>query len=99
VKGKALYTNFLNQEDHEKIYSEIKQINTPWLITYDNVNEISDIYQDYTQYEFSLSYTVNPKACRRATELLIASDVDKLESISKEIFKKIDLKKKEIIYA
>jgi hypothetical protein len=46
-----------------------------------------------------LSYTVNPKACRRATELLIASDVDKLESISKEIFKKIDLKKKEIIYA
>ena len=99
VKGKALYTNFLNQEDHEKIYSEIKQINTPWLITYDNVNEISDIYQDYTQYEFSLSYTVNPKACRRATELLIASDVDKLESINKEIFKKIDLKKKEIIYA
>lgn len=99
VKGKALYTNFLNKEDHKKIYSEIKQISTPWLITYDNVKEISDIYHDFVQYEFSLSYTVNPKSCRRATELLIASDVGKLESINKEIFKKIDLKKKEIIYA
>ena len=99
VKGKALYTNFLNQEDHEKISNEIKHIKTPWLITYDNVREISNIYQDYTQYEFSLSYTVNPKAYRRTTELLIASDVDKLESINKEIFKKIDLKKKEITYA
>lgn len=99
VKGKALYTNFLNQEDHEKISNEIKHIKTPWLITYDNVREISNIYQDFTQYEFSLSYTVNPKACRRTTELLIASDVDKLESINKEIFKKIDLKKKELTYA
>lgn len=99
VKGKALYTNFLNQEDHEKISNKIKHIKTPWLITYDNVREISNIYQDYTQYEFSLSYTVNPKACRRTTELLIASDIDKLESINKDIFNKIELKKKEITYA
>lgn len=99
VKGKALYTNFLNKEGHTQIYSKIKRIKTPWMITYDNVNDISDIYKDYIQYEFSLSYTVNPKSCRKATELLIVSDVDKLQSINGDIYKKIDLKKKEIKYA
>ncbi len=96
VKGKALYTNFLSKEDHQKIYSKIKRIKTPWVITYDNVKDISDIYKDYIQYEFSLSYTVNPKSCRKATELLITSDVNKLNSINEDVYKRIDLKEKKI---
>ena len=41
IKGKALYTNFLNEEDHKKIYQSIKKLKTPWLLTYDNVDDIS----------------------------------------------------------
>lgn len=96
VKGKALYTNFLNNEDHEKIYNEITKIKTPWIITYDNVKDISNIYQRYAQYEFHLSYTVNSKVNRKGTELLITNDVNKFECVDKSLFEKINLKRKEI---
>ena len=95
VNGKKLYTNFLKNEDHKKIAENIKQVKFPWMLTYDNVEDISDIYHEYTQYEFSLVYTVNPKVCRDATELLVVSDIKKFESINKEIFEKLNLKRKE----
>ena len=94
VKGKALYTNFLDDEDHKKIYKSINKVKTPWLLTYDNVEDISKIYKKYPQYEFNLSYTVNSKVNRIGTELMITSDVNKFESINQNIFNKINLKKK-----
>ncbi|MBQ4406084.1 MAG: DNA adenine methylase [Bacteroidales bacterium] len=99
IKGKALYTNFLNKEDHKKIYNSINEVKTPWLITYDNVEDIANIYKKYPQFEFNLSYTVNSKVNRIGTELMITSDVDKFESINKDIYKKFNLKRKEVHYA
>ncbi|MBP5372493.1 MAG: DNA adenine methylase [Bacteroidales bacterium] len=99
VKGKALYTNFLNEEAHQKIYKSINKVKTPWLLTYDNVEDIAKTYKKYPQYEFNLSYTVNSKVNRIGTELMITSDVNKIESINQEIYKKINLKRKEILYA
>lgn len=96
VRGKELYTNFLNKEDHENIYKSINRLTVPWLLTYDNVNDISEIYKDYTQYEFNLSYTVNSKVCRKGIELLVASDVEKIERISTDIRRKINLILKEV---
>ncbi|MBR4324465.1 MAG: DNA adenine methylase, partial [Bacteroidales bacterium] len=96
IKGKALYTNFLDKEDHKKIYKSINRVKTPWLITYDNVDDIAKIYKKYPQFEFNLSYTVNSKVNRLGTELMITSDVDKFESINQEISKKINLKRKEV---
>ena len=94
VKGKALYTNFLDDEDHKKIYKSINKVKTPWLLTYDNVEDICKIYKKYPQYEFNLSYTVNSKVNRIGTELMITSDVNKFESINQNIFNKINLKRK-----
>ena len=99
VKGKALYTNFLDDEDHKKIYKSINKVKTPWLLTYDNVEDICKIYKKYPQYEFNLSYTVNSKVNRIGTELMITSDVNKFESINQNIFNKINLKRKEVLYA
>lgn len=96
VKGKALYTNFLEKEDHEKIYKIISKLKTPWLITYDNVNAISEIYKKYNQFEFNLSYTVNPKVCRKGTELLMLSDISKIDNLNQEICEKINLKNKRV---
>ena len=96
VKGKALYTNFLDKEDHKKIFKSINKVKTPWLITYDNVDDIAKIYKRFPQFEFNLSYTVNSKVNRLGTELMITSDVDKFESINKEIYKKFNLKRKEV---
>jgi len=94
IKGKALYTNFLNEEDHKKIYQSIKKLKTPWLLTYDNVDDISKIYKKYPQFEFNLSYTVNSKVNRVGTELMITSDVDKIKFINQNICNKINLKRK-----
>ena len=91
VKGKKLYTNFLEKEDHLKIFKEITKIKTPWLLTYDNVPAISEIYKEFKQYEFTLSYTVNSIANRKGSELLVASDEQKLKKVSKEIKQKINL--------
>lgn len=99
VKGKALYTNFLNEEDHKEIYKSINKVKTPWLLTYDNVDDISKIYKKYPQFEFNLSYTVNSKVNRVGTELMITSDVDKIKSINPNIYNKINLKMKEVYYA
>lgn len=96
VKGKALYTNFLDKEDHIKIYKSITKVKTPWLLTYDNVDDIANIYKKYPQFEFNLSYTVNSKVNRIGTELMITSDVDKFESINTEIYKKINLQRREV---
>ena len=94
VKGKALYINFLEKEDHLKIYKEITSIKTPWLLTYDNVLEISDIYKNYRQYEFNLSYTVNSIANRKGSELLVLSDENKLTNVPKEIKEKFNLQRR-----
>lgn len=94
VKGKALYTNFLEKEDHLMIYNEIKKIKTPWLLTYDNVPEISDIYKQYKQYEFNLSYTVNSIANRKGSELLVSSDYKKLKEVPVEIKEKLNLRRR-----
>lgn len=94
VKGKALYTNFLEKEDHLMIYNEIKKIKTPWLLTYDNVPEISDIYKQYKQYEFNLSYTVNSIANRKGSELLVSSDYKKLKEVPVEIIEKLNLRRR-----
>lgn len=94
VKGKALYTNFLEKEDHLRIAKEISKIRTPWLLTYDNVPEISEIYKNYKQYEFTLSYTVNSIVNRKGSELLVSSDDQKLKKVSKEIKQKINLQRR-----
>ncbi len=94
VKGKALYTNFLEKEDHLMIYNKIKKIKTPWLLTYDNVPEISDIYKQYKQYEFNLSYTVNSIANRKGSELLVSSDYKKLKEVPVEIKEKLNLRRR-----
>ena len=44
-KGKDLYLNSYGNNDHEKVAEEVKRIVKPrWIITYDNVKPIRDIY-------------------------------------------------------
>ena len=71
-KGPGLYTNFYRATDHEALASRIDRIETPWVVTYDDVPEIRDLYAGRRQYSFNLQYSLNQK--RTGTELLIASD-------------------------
>lgn len=44
-KGKLLYRNSYNHEDHKKLSLFIKNLDIPWIVTYDNVDEIRDLYK------------------------------------------------------
>lgn len=70
-KGSSLYTSFYRPNDHAILAKSILELRCPWIVTYDNAPEISDLYRDRRQYEFDISYSVETK--RLGTELLIPS--------------------------
>lgn len=70
-KGAKLYTSFYKPEDHAALADKVMDINRPWIITYDKVDEIKKLYKDRRQFEFNLNYSVAQK--RVGTEIMIAS--------------------------
>lgn len=73
-KGQKLYKNFFTHNDHQRIHDIItKEIFVPWIITYDNVSEIEDLYKDFTIQKFDLTYSVANKGT--ASELMILSNM------------------------
>ncbi|WP_373755440.1 MULTISPECIES: DNA adenine methylase [Neisseria] len=71
-KGSSLYTNFYKPKDHADVAQAILILDKPWIITYDNVEEISKLYQNCRQYPFNINYSLQTK--RKGSELLITSD-------------------------
>lgn len=59
VKGKGLYRNYYDHDDHERIASllQCKDFNRPWMVSYDNVNEIKQMYGLSRSLSYGLSYT------------------------------------------
>lgn len=71
MKGSTLYTNFYNPEDHQQLANLIMGLHHPWILTYDDAQEIQDLYPSHPQYKFNLNYSAAKK--RKGTELLITS--------------------------
>ncbi|MDA3835049.1 MAG: DNA adenine methylase [Spirochaetales bacterium] len=63
VKGKGLYRNYYEHDDHIAIAKAIqkKKFKWPWVVSYDNAEEICRMYQ----FSRSLSYGLNYTAQRR----------------------------------
>lgn len=74
-KGKQLYLNFFNYDDHVRIEEMVNSLmNCDWVITYDDVPEIADIYSDHVLRRFDLNYSVAVK--RKASEIIIFKEID-----------------------
>lgn len=69
VKGSGLYRNFYNHEDHINIAQTLSNVEHPWIVSYDDVKEIKEIYSNYRQDEYVLSYTAQEK--KKGTEVMI----------------------------
>lgn len=82
VKGAELYRNFYQHEDHVNIANTLKEISLPWVVSYDNVQEIRDIYHSYQTNDYSLNYTAQDK--KIGSEIIIYNDNLIKPSISKE---------------
>jgi DNA adenine methylase len=95
-KGPELYTNFFTYEDHKRISQEIKKINCPWIVTYDNVDKIIELYNGYICKEFDLNYSVANTG--KSSEIMFINSNDmwptQEELINANI--RINLRKKEL---
>ena len=58
LKGSSLYMNNYNESEQEIISERIKSIkNVKWIVSYDNVKEIKELYKKYPSKEFSFKHT------------------------------------------
>ena len=72
-KGPGLYTNFYIHGDHVNLANHIidKLKRRKWIVTYDNVNEIKNMYSKVDKIEFELQYTLQEK--KSASEVMFFS--------------------------
>lgn len=74
-KGQKLYKNFFVSKDHQRICDVItKEISAPWIITYDDVSKIADMYRGYGMRKFDLRYSAANKGI--ASELMFFSNIE-----------------------
>jgi len=71
-KGKMLYMNYYVKEDHEKLAEIIKTLEHKWILSYDDVSDITEIYDWKKPTNFSINYS-SYKA-KVGKELFFASD-------------------------
>ena len=72
IKGRDLYLNYYNDDDHRQIARAISAYSGKWLISYDAVDFLKDLYKDYRQCEYYLSYSAgNPS---KGKEIMVYSN-------------------------
>jgi DNA adenine methylase len=73
VKGKDLYLNYYKHNDHEEIAKKIAGLSKhKWVVSYDNVNPICDLYSKFRQVKYSLNYSA--ASANKGEEVMIFSD-------------------------
>lgn len=90
-KGKQLYKNFFIEKDHQQIFDLIDQLPCPWMVTYDNAEEIKRIYGNHTCWYFDLVYGVANSG--KTSEVLFISDDNLLPSITDKSSTKVNFRK------
>lgn len=62
VKGQGLYRNFYEHDDHVAVMNALNNTNFPyWIVSYDNHEEIKNIYNKFRIKEYDLQYTAHKK--------------------------------------
>lgn len=76
-KGKSLYLNFYNHEDHENLRNLLANLrDLKWMISYDDVTPIKDLYAGFNSSLHTLNYSLQTK--RKTNEFFVFSDTIKL---------------------
>lgn len=68
-RGQDLYLSFYKPDDHSNLAARIKNLERPWMLTYDDTPEIEALYSGLSIYRKSLIYYAQVK--RRTSELLV----------------------------
>ena len=82
LKGKSLYMNHYQHNDHEAVSEAIKNIkNIHWITSYDNTPEIKELYKnnDIQKKEYSFFHTAH--TIKKGEEILFFSKNLKLPDV------------------
>jgi len=78
--GPKLYFNYYKPNDHILLSKYIQnKLRHPWIITYDNIKEISELYNSQKSFVFELAYSANLH--KKGRELLIFSSQLNIDSL------------------
>lgn len=72
VKGQGLYTNYYEHTDHEEISRLIPSIEQHWIVSYDNVPQIQQMYTGFSKMVYGLSYSATERY--KGSEIMFFSD-------------------------
>ena len=73
VKGRKLYNNFYTHADHEGIRDVlVLHRDARWMLSYDDVDPIREIYSDFSPTTYHLAYSAGRKG--QGSEVIFASD-------------------------
>ena len=71
--GSSLYLNAYNHQDHENLRNLMAGLrNLKWMISYDDVEEIHQLYEGFHTAQHELSYFLQQK--RKTNEFFVFSD-------------------------
>ena len=74
MKGRDLYYDYYEPEDHEGVASFVKQqiLRQKWIVSYDNVKQVRDLYAGFKRVTYQIGYSA--KSSRRGTEVMFFCD-------------------------
>ena len=94
-KAKDLYLNSYKPEDHLRLADSIQNVERPWVLSYDNVPEIIELYSSRNYFTYDLQYSAARNY--KGREVFVFSDYLKLPKscglkyIDKELIELIEL--------
>lgn len=68
----TLYLNWYKSDDHARVAAVIQQLPRRWVVSYDNVPEIRELYQERRSFVYYLQY--NARRVYKGQEIFIFSD-------------------------
>ena len=73
VQGNSLYKRGFSEDEHKRLSEKLLSLNHeedfPWIVTYDNADEIKTMYSGCETKYFEIQYSVNKK--RKEREFLL----------------------------
>jgi len=61
AKASNLYLNFYKEKDHTTLSKHVSKLVIPWLLSYDNVNFITNLYSSFQKYAYRLQHSTSNK--------------------------------------
>jgi DNA adenine methylase len=96
VKGQQmLYANYYKPDDHQAVADLVGKLETPWMVSYDDVKEIRALYASHSSKEYDIHYSAQDRHRGRDVAVfsveLVVPDVDDPARIKERSLRQLEL--------